>query len=60
MLAHPILINRPFVVTTTCTRLCRPSELVLDILPNPQQGAFTKKDGEVMVNAEGQHVAPAQ
>lgn len=60
MLAHPILINRPFVVTTIGTRLCRPSELVLDILSNPQQGAFTKEDGEVVVNAEGQRVAPAQ
>ncbi|OWY33590.1 MULTISPECIES: arsenate reductase (glutaredoxin) [Herbaspirillum] len=60
MLAHPILINRPFVVTTNGTRLCRPSELVLDILPNPQQGPFTKEDGEVVVNAEGQRVAPAQ
>jgi len=60
MLAHPILINRPFVVTTIGTRLCRPSELVLDILSNPQQGAFTKEDGEVVVNAEGQRVAPAK
>ena len=60
MLAYPILINRPFVVTTNGTRLCRPSELVLDILPNPQQGAFSKEDGEVVVNAEGQGVAPAQ
>lgn len=60
MLGHPILINRPFVVTTNGTRLCRPSELVLDILPNPQQGAFTKEDGEVVVNAEGQRVTPAQ
>ncbi|MDR6584677.1 arsenate reductase (glutaredoxin) [Herbaspirillum sp. BH-1] len=60
MLAHPILINRPFVVTTNGTRLCRPSELVLDILSNPQQGTFTKEDGEVVVNAEGQRVAPAQ
>jgi arsenate reductase len=60
MLAHPILINRPFVVTTNGTRLCRPSELVLDILPNPQQGPFTKEDGEVVVNAEGQRVVPAQ
>jgi arsenate reductase (glutaredoxin) len=49
MLAHPILINRPFVVTPLGTRLCRPSEVVLDILPNPQQGAFTKEDGEVVV-----------
>ncbi|UIN19605.1 arsenate reductase (glutaredoxin) [Herbaspirillum frisingense] len=60
MLAHPILINRPFVVTSIGTRLCRPSELVLDILPHPQQRAFTKEDGEVVVNAEGQRVAPAQ
>ncbi|RAM64747.1 arsenate reductase (glutaredoxin) [Herbaspirillum rubrisubalbicans] len=59
MLANPILINRPFVVTTKGSRLCRPSELVLDILPNPQQGAFTKEDGEVVINAEGQRVAPS-
>ncbi|WP_083657956.1 arsenate reductase (glutaredoxin) [Herbaspirillum camelliae] len=57
MLANPILINRPFVLTTKGTRLCRPSELVLDILPNPQQGAFTKEDGEVVINEEGQRVA---
>ena len=57
MLAHPILINRPFVVTSKGTRLCRPSELVLDILPHPQQGPFTKEDGEVVVNADGQRVA---
>ncbi|MBW9334262.1 arsenate reductase (glutaredoxin) [Herbaspirillum sp. RU 5E] len=60
MLAHPILINRPFVVATNGTRLCRPSELVLDILPNPQLGEFTKEDGELVVNAEGQRVATAQ
>jgi arsenate reductase len=60
MLANPILINRPFVVTTKGTRLCRPSELVLDILPNPQQGAFTKEDGEVVINAEGQGVTPGK
>lgn len=60
MLAHPILINRPFVVTTIGTRLCRPSELVLGILPNPQRGTFIKEDGEVVVTAEGQGVAPAQ
>lgn len=60
MLDNPILINRPFVVTTKGTRLCRPSELVLDILPNPQQGAFTKEDGEVVINAEGQRVAPGK
>jgi arsenate reductase len=51
MLAHPILINRPFVVTSKGTRLCRPSELVLDILEHPQQGAFTKEDGEVVVHS---------
>lgn len=48
MLQHPILINRPIVVTPLGTRLCRPSEMVLDILPNPQIGAFTKEDGEVV------------
>ncbi|AMP05047.1 arsenate reductase (glutaredoxin) [Collimonas pratensis] len=56
MLAHPILINRPFVVTPLGTRLCRPSELVLDILPLPQQAAFVKEDGEAVINAEGQRV----
>lgn len=56
MLAHPILINRPIVVTPLGTRLCRPSEVVLDILPAPQQGAFTKEDGEVVVNAKGERV----
>jgi arsenate reductase len=53
MVAHPILINRPIVVTPLGTRLCRPSELVIDILPQPQQGAFTKEDGEVVIDAEG-------
>ena len=48
MLAHPILINRPFVVTPLGVRLCRPSEVVLDILENPNIGAFTKEDGEVV------------
>ena len=52
MLATPILINRPFVVTPAGVRLCRPSELVLEILPVPQQGAFTKEDGEAVSNAE--------
>ena len=56
MLAHPILINRPFVVTPNGTRLCRPSELVLDILPLPQKGPFTKEDGEVVINSEGRRV----
>ena len=53
MLAHPILINRPFVVTELGVRLCRPSELVLEILPQPQQAAFSKEDGEVVVDAAG-------
>jgi arsenate reductase len=56
MLAHPILINRPLVVAPLGTRLCRPSERVLDILPAPQQGAFTKEDGQAVVNAQGQRV----
>jgi len=60
MLANPILINRPFVVTSKGTLLCRPSEAVLDILPNPQKGPFTKEDGEVVINAEGQRVAPVK
>lgn len=54
MLQHPILINRPIVVTPLGTRLCRPSEAVLDILPQPQHGAFTKEDGEVVIDAKGQ------
>ncbi len=53
MEAHPILINRPFVVTPLGVRLCRPSEVVLDILPAPQQGAFAKEDGEQVVDAGG-------
>ena len=48
MMAHPILINRPIVVTAKCVRLCRPSELVLEILENSSIGAFTKEDGEVV------------
>lgn len=56
MLAHPILMNRPVVETPLGTRLCRPSELVLDILPNAQQAAFTKEDGEAVVNDKGQRV----
>lgn len=53
MLAHPILINRPIVVTPLGTKLCRPSEEVLDILPNPDIGPFTKDDGEVVIDASG-------
>ena len=56
MLAHPILINRPVVETPLGTRLCRPSELVLDLLPNAQQAAFTKEDGEAVVNDKGERV----
>jgi arsenate reductase len=59
MLAHPILINRPIVVTPLGTRLCRPSEAVLDILPAPQQGAFTKEDGEQVISDKGERVAGA-
>ena len=58
MLAHPILINRPFVVTPLGVRLCRPSELVLDILPLPQLGAFAKEDGEAVIDAQGKRVVP--
>lgn len=53
MMTHPILMNRPIVVTPLGTRLCRPSEVVLDILPAPQQGPFMKEDGEVVVDSEG-------
>ncbi|MDY7579281.1 arsenate reductase (glutaredoxin) [Herbaspirillum sp. RTI4] len=56
MLLHPILINRPFVVTAKGTRLCRPSELVLAILENPQQAAFSKEDGEAVIGADGKRV----
>ncbi len=58
MAANPVLINRPLVVTPLGVRLCRPSELVLDILPQPQQGPFTKEDGEVVIDANGQRVRP--
>ena len=53
MLQHPILINRPIVVSPLGVRLCRPSELVLELLPQPQQGAFSKEDGEVVIDADG-------
>lgn len=56
MMVHPILINRPIVVTAMGTRLCRPSEVVLEILVNPQFGAFTKEDGEVVINEKGERV----
>ncbi|MXO76110.1 arsenate reductase (glutaredoxin) [Altererythrobacter aerius] len=54
---HPILINRPLVVSPLGVRLCRPSEAVLDILPNPQRGAFAKEDGEQIVGETGQRIA---
>lgn len=57
MLEHPILINRPLVVTPLGVKLCRPSEAVLDILPDAQRGAFPKEDGERVVDAAGQQHA---
>ena len=56
MMAHPILINRPVVVTPLGTLLCRPSERVLDILPDPQLGAFAKEDGEKVVGEDGKRI----
>ncbi|EMH1200823.1 arsenate reductase (glutaredoxin) [Serratia marcescens] len=56
MLQQPILINRPIVVTPLGTRLCRPSEAVLDILPDPQLGAFSKEDGEPVIDAQGRRI----
>ncbi len=57
MIAHPILINRPLVVSPLGVKLCRPSEAVLDLLPSDQLGAFAKEDGEQVVDASGQRVA---
>lgn len=57
MLQQPILINRPIVVTPLGTCLCRPSEAVLDILPDPQQGPFTKEDGEPVIDAQGRRIS---
>ena len=56
MMTHPVLINRPIVVTPLGVRLCRPSEAVLDILPAPQRGAFAKEDGEKIVDEQGRRV----
>jgi arsenate reductase len=56
MLAHPVLINRPLVVTALGVKLCRPSEAVLDILPKSQIGAFSKEDGEAIVDAGGRRI----
>lgn len=58
MVATPILINRPLVVTEMGVRLCRPSELVLDILPLPQKAAFNKEDGEAVIDGDGNKVKP--
>ncbi|HME38411.1 MAG TPA: arsenate reductase (glutaredoxin) [Steroidobacteraceae bacterium] len=57
MMTHPILINRPIVITPAGVKLCRPSETVLDILPQPQHGAFAKEDGETVVDARGNRIA---
>ena len=59
MMAHPILINRPLVVSPLGVKLCRPSEEVLDILPEGQRGAFTKEDGERVVDAAGRRIPSA-
>lgn len=56
MLEHPILINRPFVVAPLGTRLCRPSEVVLDILPHTHKGPFSKEDGEAVLDAGGKRI----
>ncbi|WP_432769181.1 MAG: arsenate reductase (glutaredoxin) [Sphingopyxis sp.] len=56
MIAHPVLINRPLVVSPLGVKLCRPSEAVLDLLPAAQRGAFAKEDGEPVVDAAGQRV----
>ncbi|NIF57723.1 hypothetical protein F3J27_02415 [Enterobacter sp. Ap-916] len=58
MVQYPLLINRPIVVTERGTRFCRPSERVLDILPEGQQGAFSKEDGEPVVDEQGQRLKP--
>ncbi|MCW7541010.1 arsenate reductase (glutaredoxin) [Aquabacterium sp. A7-Y] len=57
IVAHPVLLNRPIVVTPLGTKLCRPSEAVLEILPSPQQGPFTKEDGKVVIDAQGRRVS---
>ena len=57
IVAHPILLERPIVITPLGAKLCRPSEAVLDILP-PQRGAFAKEDGEPVLNAQGERLAP--
>ena len=59
MMQHPILINRPLVVSPLGVKLCRPSEAVLDLIPAAQQGAFAKEDGEQVIGTDGQRVTPA-
>jgi arsenate reductase len=59
MMAHPILINRPIVITAKGVKLCRPSEAVLDLLEQPQRGAFTKEDGEAVIDAAGKRIGVA-
>ncbi|MGK9175336.1 glutaredoxin-dependent arsenate reductase [Yokenella regensburgei] len=56
ILQHPILMNRPVVVTPRGTRLCRPSEVVLEILPDEQKAAFVKEDGEAVIDAQGRRI----
>nr|WP_241699748.1 arsenate reductase (glutaredoxin) [Tabrizicola sp. SY72] len=58
MMAHPVLINRPLVISPKGVRLCRPSEMVLDLLP-PQKGAFSKEDGQAVTGTDGRPVTPA-
>ncbi|WP_068075676.1 arsenate reductase (glutaredoxin) [Novosphingobium lentum] len=58
MMLHPILINRPLVVSPSGVKLCRPSEAVLDLIPADQQGAFAKEDGELVVAADGHRITP--
>jgi arsenate reductase len=58
MMAHPILINRPIVVSPLGVKLCRPSEEVLDLLPHDQRAAFAKEDGERVVDDHGRRIAP--
>ena len=56
MVAHPVLMNRPIVITPLGYKLCRPSETVLEILPHAQQAAFSKEDGEAVVNTDGKRI----
>ncbi len=60
MIAHPILINRPLVVSPLGVRLCRPSEAVLDLIPAAQHGAFAKEDGEPVIGADGRRIGTGE